>query len=205
MAENGVTLNGVTVSGGKTVDTETSPVSGFEMQRVKLVTGAVGADAGDLTLGQAAKAASLSIVPASNLSNLEPAGAAITGATMPSGGVGLTGWLSAIWKALTATISTQAANPSAIIATRFTPGLGSSGVGTAVSTGQAIVNGVVIKALKANTGTVWIGPSGVTDESGGAPGYPLVAGEAVSYAVQNLSAVYAIADNMTDAVAITGN
>jgi hypothetical protein len=201
MAENGVTLNGVTVSGGKTVDTETSPVSGFEMQRVKLVTGAVGADAGDLTLGQAAKAASLSIVPASDLSNLEPAGAAITGATLPSGGLGLTGWLSAIWKALTATISTQAANPSTVYVNTVTPGITASQFPS-----QVLVNGVIIKALSTNTAKIFIGgSSAVTDAIGAAPGYPLAPGEAASVAVTNLSAVWAIGDTPTDAVAILGN
>jgi hypothetical protein len=146
---------------------------------------------------------------------LETAGAPITGATMPTGGLGLTGWLSAIWKALTGTLTvsgtvtvsgavtanTTATNPSAIYVTRFTPGLTATQIPS-----QALVNGVVIKALKANVGTVFIGMSNaVTDEIGGSPGYPLVAGEACSVAVTNLSAVWAIADNTTDAVAIIGN
>ena len=48
-------------------------------------------------LGTLTKAGSRSVTPASDLANIEPAGAAISGAAMPSGGVGVTGWLSSIW------------------------------------------------------------------------------------------------------------
>jgi len=51
------------------------------------------------SLGAKAGAASLSITPASDLANLEPGGSPITGQAMPAGGLGLTGWLSAIYKA----------------------------------------------------------------------------------------------------------
>lgn len=47
MAETGIQLN--PGSGGKTVDTETSPSSGFELQRIKLALGAVGFDDGDVS------------------------------------------------------------------------------------------------------------------------------------------------------------
>jgi len=50
-------------------------------------------------LGAKAGAASTSVVVASDLANLEPGGAPITGQAMPAGGVGLTGWLSAIYYA----------------------------------------------------------------------------------------------------------
>ncbi len=50
------------------------------------------------SLGAKAGAASLSVAPASDLANLEPAASAITGTTLPAGGSGLTGWLSAIYK-----------------------------------------------------------------------------------------------------------
>lgn len=50
------------------------------------------------SLGIKTAAASLSVGPASDLANLEPAGAAITGTAMPAGGSGLTGWLSAIYR-----------------------------------------------------------------------------------------------------------
>jgi hypothetical protein len=58
--------------------------------------------AGLLKLGPAAKAQSASMTIATDLANLEPAGAAITAASMPAGGAGLTGWLSAIWAGVTA-------------------------------------------------------------------------------------------------------
>lgn len=48
------------------------------------------------TIGTQAKVGSRSVTPASDLSNLEPAGTPVTGWSMPAGGVGLTGWLSAV-------------------------------------------------------------------------------------------------------------
>ncbi len=50
------------------------------------------------SLGAKAAAASLSVSVPTDLANLEPAGAPVTGTTMPSGGAGLTGWLSAIFR-----------------------------------------------------------------------------------------------------------
>ncbi len=50
------------------------------------------------SLGAKAGAGSLSVAVATDLANMEPAGAAITGTTMPTGGTGLTGWLSAIYR-----------------------------------------------------------------------------------------------------------
>ena len=66
---------------------------------------------------------------------------------------------------------------------------------------QALANGVVITAATANTGTVYVGPSGVTSSTG----YPLAAGQSISYALANLSSIYIIGTNTTDAVAFTGN
>jgi hypothetical protein len=62
-------------------------------------------------------------------------------------------------------------------------------------------NGVVLKADYANTGTIYIGPAGVTT----ATGYPLKAGEAISYGIGNLSAIYMIGTNTTDTLHFTGN
>lgn len=53
-------------------------------------------------IGAQPSAQSISMVHASD-ALAEPGGAPITGAAMPAGGVGLTGWLSAIWKAGTGT------------------------------------------------------------------------------------------------------
>lgn len=66
---------------------------------------------------------------------------------------------------------------------------------------QALTNGVAIKALKTNTGTAYLGPSGVTT----ATGFPILAGDSISYAVTNLSAVFLICSGTTDVVAFTGN
>ena len=66
---------------------------------------------------------------------------------------------------------------------------------------RALVNGIVITAQLANTGTSYIGPAGVTASNG----YPLVAGQSISYAVTNLNAVYVIGTNTTDVIAFTGN
>ena len=66
---------------------------------------------------------------------------------------------------------------------------------------QALANGVVITANAANTSTVYVGPSGVTSSTG----YPLAAGQSISYALANLSSIYIIGTNTTDAVAFTGN
>lgn len=50
------------------------------------------------TLGQKTLAQSLSVAPASDLANLEPAATPVSGTAMPSGGTGVTGWLSAIYR-----------------------------------------------------------------------------------------------------------
>jgi len=188
-------------SGGDTTRTIDRLGLGVKTQVAQIdIGGANGNAEALLTGGQKTSAQSISIVRASD-SLAEPGGAAITGASMPSGGLGITGWLSAIWKALGGTLSTQAANPATIFAIQFTPGLSAS-----APAAQAVVNGAVVTALKTNTATIFIGGSNaVTDQIGGAPGYPLVAGQSISYAVTNLSAIWMIADNVSDAVAITGN
>jgi hypothetical protein len=66
---------------------------------------------------------------------------------------------------------------------------------------NALQNGVVVKALPANTGTVYVGPAGVT----AANGYPLAASEAISFAIANTGGIYIIGTNTTDKVAYTGN
>ena len=54
---------------------------------------------GKLATGQKPMAQSLAVTLASDQTGLEPGASAITGTTMPTGGSGLTGWLSAIYKA----------------------------------------------------------------------------------------------------------
>ena len=57
---------------------------------------------GKFAVGQKPMAQSLAVTLASDQSNLEPGGTAITGTAMPAGGAGLTGWLSAIYKSCAA-------------------------------------------------------------------------------------------------------
>ena len=70
------------------------------------------------SLGAKTAAASLSIGMASDLANLEPAAAAITGTTMPTGGTGLTGWLSAIYRSCSegATVSGSVTSATTVVA-----------------------------------------------------------------------------------------
>jgi len=51
-------------------------------------------------IGSQPKAASRSVTPALDLANIEPAGAPITGTSMPAGGTGITGWLSSIYQGI---------------------------------------------------------------------------------------------------------
>lgn len=81
--------------------------------------------AGLLKLGTTPKATAASVTIATDQGNLEPGGTAITGAAMPTGGLGLTGWLSAIWSSVTSgaiygveAIAAQAANNTTAGVTR---------------------------------------------------------------------------------------
>lgn len=69
------------------------------------------------SLGTKTAAASLSVGPASDLANAEPAGVPVTGTTMPTGGVGLTGWLSAIYRSCSegAAISGSATSATTVV------------------------------------------------------------------------------------------
>ena len=87
----------------------TGASAGSKTQVVALDLGGANTNAEVLiTAGQQLRAGSVPVAIASNQTALpisETGGAAITGAAMPTGGVGLTGWLSAIWKAVTGTLS----------------------------------------------------------------------------------------------------
>ncbi len=65
----------------------------------------------------------------------------------------------------------------------------------------ALQNGLIVTALPANTGTVYVGAAGVTSSSG----YPLTAGQSISFAVANASGISIIGTNATDKVAFAGN
>jgi hypothetical protein len=153
-----------------------------------------------------------------------------TGVTAPTGGVGIRGWLSGSYSKLTAiatalagTLTTVNAAGSAIIGKvgidQTTPGVTNAVAITAINPStiysgqqatttsaaalpsQALVNGVIIKAKTTNTAVVYVGPSGVTASTG----YPLAAGEAISYGATNLSTIYIIGANTSDGVSFTGN
>ena len=71
----------------------------------------------------------------------------------------------------------------------------------AALTSNVYKNGVVIKALLTNTGTIAVGGAGVTI----ATGYPLTAGEAISYNVSDSASIHIIGQNTSDVVAVTGS
>ena len=128
MATDNTTLN--SGSGGDTVRTVAKTGNSPAKTQAILLDIGGGADASPetiLTAGQQTKALSVSIVPASDLTNLEPQGSAITGASLPTGGVGLTGWLSAIWSKLSGTLAVsgtfwQATQPISGAASSFADG-----------------------------------------------------------------------------------
>ena len=66
---------------------------------------------------------------------------------------------------------------------------------------NALQNGLIVTALAANSGTVYVGAPGVTTGSG----YPLGAGQSMSFAVANASGIAIIGTNATDKVAFAGN
>jgi hypothetical protein len=113
-------------------------------------------------------------------------GVAQTTVNIGTGGLGTSG----------APLNTQPANPSTIYSNQQT-----ATTTAAALPSQALTNGVVLTAGSSNTGTIYIGPSGVTTSTG----YPLAAGQSVSYAVSNLNAIYMIGANTTDVLAFTGN
>lgn len=94
------------------------------------------------------------------------------------------------------TPTAQGGNPATIYS-----GVQTCTTGAVALPSQTLANGVVIQATPTNTGTVDVGPATVTTSTG----YDLVAGQAISYGVANLSAVYLICANATDTVSFTGN
>lgn len=70
---------------------------------------------------------------------------------------------------------------------------------------RTLLNGIVIKAKPSNAGTVFVGGTGVTTTyDGTGTGYPLVAGEAMSFAVANLNSIF-IVGTAGDVVSFGGN
>lgn len=75
-------------------------------------------------------------------------------------------------------------------ATTLTHGAGTAGTAVAQleSSGRDMLQ-VSIRAMPANSGTIFVGGSGVTTSDG----YPLVAGESIDIGIDNTDAVYLIA------------
>jgi hypothetical protein len=66
---------------------------------------------------------------------------------------------------------------------------------------NALQNGLIVTALVANTGTVYVGASGVTTTTG----YPLSAGQSISFAVASASGISIIGSVAGDKIAFAGN
>ncbi len=92
--------------------------------------------------------------------------------------------------------ATQGASGQAAVALRQT-----STTSAVALPSNALSNGVIVKALSTNSGTAYIGPAGVTTSNG----YPLAAGEAISYGVANTNQLYLIGSDATQIIAVTGN
>jgi hypothetical protein len=67
---------------------------------------------------------------------------------------------------------------------------------------QTMFYGVVLKADYSNTGIIYIGPCATLTT---ANGYPLKAGEAISYGAHPMSLACMIGQNTTDILHFTGN
>ena len=72
---------------------------------------------------------------------------------------------------------------------------------------HALYNGIVCTAAAANTGTVYLGPSTVTAGTGtpATAGYPLKAGNSISYGVSNSNLVYIIGSDTSEGLNCTGS
>ncbi len=104
------------------------------------------------TLGQKAMAQSLPVTLASDTTNLEPSATAITGAAMPTGGTGLTGWLSAIYRSCSegATISGSVTSATSVVSTSNNLYMGGSFQVTSAGTTCTITY------EQSNDGTNWV-------------------------------------------------
>lgn len=104
------------------------------------------------SLGTRPAAASLSVGVASDLANLEPGAVAITGTTMPSGGTGLTGWLSAIYRSCSegATITGSVTSAATVVSASNTLYMGGSFHVTSAGTTCTITY------EQSNDGTNWV-------------------------------------------------
>jgi hypothetical protein len=104
------------------------------------------------SLGAKTGAASLSFTMAGDQSSIEPAGAPITGMTMPSGGTGLTGWLSALYRTCTegAVIAGSASSAAVVVTASNNSYMGGAFQVTSAGTTCTITY------EQSNDGTTWI-------------------------------------------------
>jgi hypothetical protein len=65
----------------------------------------------------------------------------------------------------------------------------------------SMTNGIVCKALSTNTGTIYIGGSGVSSSNG----YALAAGEAISFGPTSTANIYAVDSVTTDVLVCVGS
>ena len=85
------------------------------------------------------------------------------------------------------------------VASASTVGMGATSVptaGTAVRLPAQVILGVTVRAMITNTGTIYVGGSGVTSTNG----FPLVAGESINLDVANLNAIYINASVNNDSI-----
>ncbi|NML93316.1 hypothetical protein [Novosphingobium olei] len=104
------------------------------------------------SLGAKTGAASLSIAPATDLANIEPAGAAVTGTTMPTGGTGLTGWLSAIYRSCSEGAAVTGTATSAAVVVSASNSLYMGGSFQVTSAGTSCT----VSYEQSNDGTNWV-------------------------------------------------
>lgn len=72
---------------------------------------------------------------------------------------------------------------------------------------HALYNGLVCTAAAANTGTVYVGGSTVTAGTGtvATAGYPLKAGNSISYGTSNSNLVYIVGSDSSEGLNCTGS
>ena len=96
---------------------------------------------------------------------------------------------------VTGTVNTQPAGFASVVA--FQQAVTASAVVLATNA----VHGFCVKALAANSITVYVGPSGVST----ATGYPLAAGDSICYQASNTNLAFIIASSTGASVAVSGN
>lgn len=104
------------------------------------------------SLGLKPSGASLSVGPASDLANIEPAATPISGTAMPSGGSGITGWLSAIYRSTSegATIAGSVTSAATVVSASNNAYMGGAFQVTNAGTTCTITY------EQSNDGTTWV-------------------------------------------------